>query len=207
MERNEIFDTWPYNLALHVLKDEKLAGNISVVGFFKALETLAPKEQHVLALRIRDKRTLDEVGTQYDRTRERVRQIQAKAERKLRHPSRQRMYLCVPENEYQIKCKELEQLRKDYDILTDKLEQYEKNRQPETLTAAEYLLEREKPIEDLNLTVRSYNALKRAGKNTVGDVMNCSFTDLRGIRNLGKASIENICAALAERGLYIKPAA
>lgn len=207
MERHDIFKTWPYNLALHVLKDEEQAGNISVVGFFDALETLDPKDQHILVLRIRDKLTLDKVGEQYGLTRERIRQIQARAERRLRHPSRQRLYLCVPEIEYQVKCKELDRLRKDYTILADKLEQHEANRQSKTLTAAEYLLERETPIEDLSLSVRSYNALKRAGKNTVGDVINCSFADLCNIRNLGDASIENICAALAERGLYIKPAA
>ncbi|NMB26994.1 MAG: sigma-70 family RNA polymerase sigma factor, partial [Tissierellia bacterium] len=56
------------------------------------LETLTPREQEVLILRfgLRDgrNRTLEEVGKEFDVTRERIRQIEAKALRKLRHPSR-----------------------------------------------------------------------------------------------------------------------
>lgn len=56
------------------------------------LETLTPREQEVLILRFGLKdgrgRTLEEVGKEFDVTRERIRQIEAKALRKLRHPSR-----------------------------------------------------------------------------------------------------------------------
>jgi RNA polymerase primary sigma factor len=56
------------------------------------LGTLNPREQKVLELRfgLRDgrTRTLEEVGKEFGVTRERIRQIEAKALRKLRHPSR-----------------------------------------------------------------------------------------------------------------------
>ena len=56
------------------------------------LHTLTPREEHVLKLRfgLEDgrTRTLEEVGKEFDITRERIRQIEAKALRKLRHPSR-----------------------------------------------------------------------------------------------------------------------
>jgi RNA polymerase primary sigma factor len=56
------------------------------------LNTLTPREQAVLDLRfgLRDgySRTLEEVGKQFNVTRERIRQIEAKALRKLRHPTR-----------------------------------------------------------------------------------------------------------------------
>jgi RNA polymerase primary sigma factor len=56
------------------------------------LKTLTPREERVLRLRfgIGDgcDHTLEEVGQQFDVTRERIRQIEAKALRKLRHPSR-----------------------------------------------------------------------------------------------------------------------
>jgi len=56
------------------------------------LHTLAPREEEVVRLRfgLRDGRchTLEEVGTQFNVTRERIRQIEAKALRKLRHPVR-----------------------------------------------------------------------------------------------------------------------
>ena len=58
------------------------------------LDTLTPREQRVLQLRfgLEDgrSRTLEEVGKEFDVTRERIRQIEAKALRKLRHPSRSR---------------------------------------------------------------------------------------------------------------------
>ena len=56
------------------------------------LKTLTPREEKVLRLRfgIEDgrTRTLEEVGKEFNVTRERIRQIEAKALRKLRHPSR-----------------------------------------------------------------------------------------------------------------------
>lgn len=59
---------------------------------FEVLDTLTPREQSVLKLRFGlddgRSRTLEEVGKQFDVTRERIRQIEAKALRKLRHPSR-----------------------------------------------------------------------------------------------------------------------
>ena len=58
----------------------------------EVLHTLTPREEHVLKLRfgLEDgrTRTLEEVGKEFDITRERIRQIEAKALRKLRHPSR-----------------------------------------------------------------------------------------------------------------------
>jgi RNA polymerase primary sigma factor len=60
----------------------------------QVLETLTEREQKILKLRFglgdgRD-HTLEEVGQQFDVTRERIRQIEAKALRKLRHPTRSR---------------------------------------------------------------------------------------------------------------------
>ena len=56
------------------------------------LSTLTPREKKVLELRFGlvdgRNRTLEEVGKEFDVTRERIRQIEAKALRKLRHPSR-----------------------------------------------------------------------------------------------------------------------
>ena len=58
----------------------------------EVLHTLTPREEHVLKLRfgLEDgrARTLEEVGQKFNITRERIRQIEAKALRKLRHPSR-----------------------------------------------------------------------------------------------------------------------
>ena len=61
-------------------------------GSLEVLKTLTPREERVLSLRfgLEDghPRTLEEVGKEFNVTRERIRQIEAKALRKLRHPSR-----------------------------------------------------------------------------------------------------------------------
>jgi RNA polymerase primary sigma factor len=60
------------------------------------LQTLSPREERVIRLRFGldnggHERTLEEVGQNFNVTRERIRQIEAKALRKLRHPSRARL--------------------------------------------------------------------------------------------------------------------
>ena len=56
------------------------------------------------------------------------------------------------------------------------------------------------PIEDLNLTVRSYNCLKREGIHTVGELMSRSEQDLLDIRNFGAKSIEEVKQKLDRHG-------
>ena len=68
----------------------------------KVLSTLSPREEQVLKLRFgigeRANHTLEEVGQDFEVTRERIRQIEAKALRKLRHPSRSRLLKSFTEN-------------------------------------------------------------------------------------------------------------
>jgi DNA-directed RNA polymerase subunit alpha len=57
------------------------------------------------------------------------------------------------------------------------------------------------PIEELDLTVRSYNCLKRQGVNTIGQLTECSEADLLNIRNFGAKSIEEVKDKLQTMGL------
>jgi DNA-directed RNA polymerase subunit alpha len=59
-------------------------------------------------------------------------------------------------------------------------------------------------IEDLNLSVRSYNCLKREGVNTVGDLVQKSEAELMDIRNFGQKSIDEVKAKLDELGLSLR---
>ena len=63
------------------------------------------------------------------------------------------------------------------------------------------------PIEDLDLTVRSYNCLKREGIHTVGELISRSEQDLLDIRNFGAKSIDEVKAKLVEMGLSLKDSA
>jgi DNA-directed RNA polymerase subunit alpha len=60
------------------------------------------------------------------------------------------------------------------------------------------------PIEDLDLTVRSYNCLKREGVHTVGELVGRSEADLLDIRNFGAKSIDEVKAKLVSMGLSLK---
>src|SRR5699024_5110473 len=59
-------------------------------------------------------------------------------------------------------------------------------------------------IEDLELTVRSYNCLKREGIHTVGELVARSEADLMDIRNFGQKSIDEVRQKLGELGLNLK---
>ena len=60
------------------------------------------------------------------------------------------------------------------------------------------------PIEDLDLTIRSYNCLKREGVHTVGELVARSESDLLDIRNFGSKSIGEVKEKLAALGLSLK---
>jgi DNA-directed RNA polymerase subunit alpha len=62
----------------------------------------------------------------------------------------------------------------------------------------------EMTIEELDLSVRSYNCLKRAGINTVNELTNKSEEDMMKVRNLGKKSLEEVQHKLVELGLGLK---
>jgi len=59
-------------------------------------------------------------------------------------------------------------------------------------------------VEELNLSVRSYNCLKREGINTVGDLVQKSEAELMDIRNFGQKSIDEVKAKLDELGLGLR---
>lgn len=62
----------------------------------------------------------------------------------------------------------------------------------------------EMTIEELDLSVRSYNCLKRAGINTVEDLTNKSEEAMMKVRNLGRKSLEEVINKLNGLGLYLK---
>jgi DNA-directed RNA polymerase subunit alpha len=62
----------------------------------------------------------------------------------------------------------------------------------------------EMTIEELDLSVRSYNCLKRAGINTVEELTNRSEDDMMKVRNLGKKSLEEVKHKLAELDLGLR---
>ena len=63
----------------------------------------------------------------------------------------------------------------------------------------------EMTIEELELSVRSFNCLKRASINTVEELTHRSEDDMMKVRNLGKKSLEEVKNKLEELGLSLRP--
>ena len=62
----------------------------------------------------------------------------------------------------------------------------------------------EMTIEELDLSVRSYNCLKRAGINTVHELANKTEDEMMKVRNLGRKSLEEVKAKLDELNLELR---
>lgn len=201
-EHLDINRTFPYNIIPYLTGEYsnayldgnagEEAGTTSPKWYFSPeymrkamLQILDEREFTVLQMRFDQRLTLEETGMELGVTRERVRQLESKALRKLTgHLNDLR---CVPYSELTSIRREnaqLKQLVDDQKALVDKHEQ---------------LMAR--PITELDLSVRAYNCLKRAGIDTFGDL--CSLTDakVQRLRNLGMKSYREICDAMKEAGL------
>ena len=149
------------------------------------LHSLTERERRVLDFRYKDGLTFEEIGKRECVTRERIRQIHAKSLRKLRHPGR------------------LNYLK--YGVSGVIARRTESAREAALASLPKPDIKPEDiMLEELELSVRSYNCLKRAGMNTLRDVSEMTFDELCHVRNLGKKSIDEICAMLTKYGFRIK---
>jgi DNA-directed RNA polymerase subunit alpha len=60
------------------------------------------------------------------------------------------------------------------------------------------------PIEDLELSVRPYNCLKRANIHTIGDLVRLTEEEIANVKNFGRKSLEEVVEKLAAVGLTAK---
>lgn len=199
-EHLDVNRTFPYNIVPYItgeysneyLNGESDTPSASAQCFFspeqmlKAMaQILSEREMEIIRLRFDRRMTLEEVGMELGVTRERVRQLESKALRKLTNHIRELQ--CVPVSELDTMRKEIAALKRMVDA------------QQQLVDKHEQLMAR--PITELDLSVRAYNCLKRAGIDTFGDL--CSLTDakVQRLRNLGMKSYREICDAMKEAGL------
>ena len=149
------------------------------------LHSLTERERRVLDFRYKDGLTFEEIGKRDCVTRERIRQIHAKSLRKLRRPDRLN-YL-----KYGVSGVIARKAESAREAVLASLPKPDK---PEDIS-----------LEELELSVRSYSSLKRAGADTLRDVSEMTFDELCHVRNIGKKSVNEICAVLAEYGVSLKP--
>ena len=89
-------------------------------------------------------------------------------------------------------------------ILTDQLHLFIGFSTEEKPVAAAPTSEWDVPVETLNLSVRSFNCLKRAGISKVSELLDMTEDEIIKMRNFGKKSLDEIKAVLEERGLSLR---
>lgn len=174
---------------------------------FKKLsfDTLNDREERMLVAYFKEKMNFAEIGRNEGLTRERVRQIVAKAVRKLRH-SRAINILTTSLHQYElINAQEREELylkikrEMTYELALQIIKEHDELEQ-------QYIASNQKnwSIDELDLSVRSHNCLKRAGIATIGELIEHTEEDMKKVKNLGKKSLKELREKLAEIGLGFK---
>ena len=176
------------------------------------------REKFVVLSRYKERRTLQDIAKEINLTRERVRQIEVSALWKIKKVKNifcddfdeylqvQNQYLEKKQELYN-KINELETLIQNVDFLL--------NNDETTMKDIKVFVEKFKEVDqsfvlknynivDLDLTVRSYNCLKRAGIDTVEKLSQLTIKNLLKIRNLGKKSAKEILEKLRELNIELR---
>ena len=203
----DITSFYPWNLAYTVLcgswptkgsveKARELIYKVYVPALEEAITQLTDREQKVLELRFVHGMTYEQCGYRFNVTRERIRQVEHKALRKLRNPRFAKHYLLdTLDKAFEIDA-ERARLERENMMLREKLEKHESIPKPK--------VEPKKiDIAYMELSVRSYNCLKRAGFNFVDDLDGKTVSDLKKVRNLGMKSLREVVEKAREFGIEI----
>lgn len=183
---------------------------------FSELNTYTDREMEIFNLRYKNYYTYEQIGNEIGVSKERVRQILAKAIRKLMRPN---VFNRLIEHETKLEmlnAQETARIREELknemslevamDIVAEKFGFESKEALEECLNnGGRFGDDRlDMTIEQLDLCVREYNCLRRARINTVGELIALSFEDLMRIRNLGRKSLRGIIEKVHNLGLLFK---
>lgn len=192
-------ELWPSNLMLDMFKFVPLYDPNALIDVIK--NDLIERESDVIFKYYRDGMSYDEIGREYERTRERIRQIKAKALRKLKGRSRSNKYIFYTYehvNSLQNRIDELASYVLELEQIVDKVPETVKNN----------IVKANETIDMLpDLYVRSYNQLTRYARHHYhqNHLYICQLTDMTleevmAIRNIGKESVKNILLSLKNYG-------
>ena len=182
--RSILKEPYPNNL-LKVINDTCKKIHINDVtedikaGLAHNLTSLSERDQKIISLRYRERKTLKEIAEQLGVTPERIRSLENKAIMRLRHPC------CLGYIIYG---------KKGYEKL---VEERKKARERENKQCILQMT-----LEELDLSVRSFNCLKKKNYNTINDIASLSEDEILSIRNLGRRSIVEIAETLYKLGVY-----
>ena len=200
---------YPQNLLSQVFVNglpTDLPDDITLVLEYIIQKTLTKREGRVLDMRYKIYMTMAAIGEEYGLRAERIRQIEAKAVRKLRHPSRSR-YILMGMEGY------INYLRDT--AVDERLREYKKEiisleKKIAELTDTEYEEEKNElenaPLAELDLSVRTFNILYRAGYSTVKELLDADAEKIVSLPNLGLKNFSDLIDVLSEKGFGWKSA-
>lgn len=190
---------WPYNLAEEVSgkskgseEAEAFVRRTYAPGLLEEVENLDDRQKLVITLRYRSRLTLEDVAKELHVTRERVRQIEAKSIRILRSRESLNHWLLVPMERLLEAQKERDELKLKL-ITSGRTEELKP--EPKLKSVG---------IDEMDLSVRAYNCLRRAGIDTLADLRKMNREDLMKVRNMGRKSLEDIITKAKEYGITIE---
>ena len=190
--------------------------------FEEVVRTLNPRERKVINERWLGEQRLEDVARHLNVTKERVRQIEAKAMRRLRQPNRYKL-LTYGKAKYD----EFQKMREYYskDFVSDYVSQLEsdaRNHIEYNDVKALYELRddinnyiskleekgigdprHEMTIAEMDLSVRTYNCLRKAGYKYAYELKGKTYSQIMKIRNLGRHSLEELLAKCSDLGIEL----
>lgn len=203
-----LIKTFPFNLAYAITGEEETALQVNQYNLIKMLDTITEREKDIVIARFKDKRTLQEIGKSLGLTRERIRQIEVKALRKLKHPTRVWHLKTITIEEHNKALENIMRLEAENHRITNKynklVEDVKTGKAISKLTKEEVTNIYNMPIEELGLSVRAYNCLWRVGIRDLGNLLELRLEELMRIRNLGVKTADEIIHTIESRGYKFK---
>lgn len=197
-----------YNTGIHLSQGIDIPIKIDEQELPKYLtKILDDKTCQIILERYKEVQTLKYIGKKYSLTSERVRQIIERALYMLGNSIKIKEIAWIPYQVYETKSKELKLLESKYNDLLSVLKETFKNSEARDVLESCLLKNTDAKnidIEDLDLSVRAYNALKRAGYNTIDDIISTDLKKLIKTRNLGKRCFDEVVSKINELGFEFK---
>lgn len=204
-KRSILKEEYPRNLLLAIRggweqeEPTELTSDI-LAGIEYALSTLNEREQLVLCRRYKEQKTLREIGEEIGVKQERSRQIETAALRKLRYPRNMRFITKGVDGYIKERCKV--EYERGYQVGYNVGYQQGVDEASNGVSKAGISVTIVSlPIEALDLSVRSFNALRRAGYVTVGDLLKVNEKEIIHIKNLGTKQRQEVAVSLYRYGI------
>lgn len=207
---------WPYNLWEAILnslqfesmpnRDEQKPAFVLYWPNIDAVisSALDERQQKIIHMRFERKMTYRAIADEIGGSSERVRQIIGFSMRRLREPQYFSQLNAIPEcSIYQLRKTAQELSHYNEDLKSQITMLYGDNDSRIIVKRSEVPLDSR--VDSLSISARSINCLIAHGIETVGDLIACKESTLKGFKKLGKVSIADIKSALANYGYTLKP--